>query len=84
MNVQKFTRLTFYLAYTVHILSCLWVWFGKRSYDGIPGWIENKAGLLTDNSNFTVYTAAVYWVLSTFSTVGYGDFTGRNNIEYIY
>ena len=34
--------------------------------------------------NFTIYVASIYWVMTTFTTVGYGDISGNTELEYFY
>lgn len=59
------------------------MWIGRK--EGDRGWVELKSDLLKDkNSNIDVYIAAIYWVMSTFTTVGYGDFTGNTSQEYLF
>ena len=65
----------------MHFISWVWIWLGKWN----NGWITNKASLLADNtSDFNLYVAAIYWVMTTFATVGYGDFSGSTNLEYLF
>ena len=42
-------------------------------------------GRIVDRTNTgTVYTSAIYWVITTLTTVGYGDFKGYTSNEYWY
>ena len=38
----------------------------------------------TKNSNSDVYAIAIYWCVTTITTVGYGDIGGNNNAERIF
>lgn len=67
----------------MHLLACFWIWQGKS--DGDKGWIATKVHLLDDpDSNFDLYIASIYWVMSTLTTIGYGDFSGTTTYEYIF
>ena len=37
-----------------------------------------------DYSPTQIYIFSVYWVFTTLTTVGYGDYAGTNSIEYLY
>ena len=64
----------------MHTISWIWIYIGRES-----GWVVNKSSLLADNKdNLTLYVASIYYVMTTFATVGYGDFTGSTNQEYIF
>lgn len=42
------------------------------------------AGILVDRSNdYNVYVTSIYWVITTLTTVGYGDFKGYTPEEYV-
>lgn len=32
----------------------------------------------------SIYTVAIYWVITTLATVGYGDYKGYTEYEYLY
>ena len=65
----------------LHFLACIWINLGLE--DG--GWIEaSKNKCLADDSLSTYYLAALYWAITTFATIGYGDFSGINDIDYIF
>jgi hypothetical protein len=83
MNIQKGVRFVVLLGYTLHTLTCIWVWLGKQG--GADGWVEIKQALIEDpNNNSHLYIGGLYWVMTTFTTVGYGDFTGYTNEEYMF
>ena len=82
VNIQKTVRFLILLILTIHLFACIWIWLGK---DSDEGWVTAKQSLLSDpNSNFDLYVAAIYWVMTTFTTVGYGDFTGQTNSENVF
>lgn len=64
---------------SLHCLACLFIFFGQNAY---PSWIIN-CGL--DTSSFgTIYVTSIYYILSTVTTVGYGDITSVNRFEQIF
>lgn len=62
----------------IHINACLWVFIAKSS-GRTTNWI--KEGSFTDTSNFQLYIASFYFVITTITTVGYGDSSGSNSTE---
>lgn len=79
------------MIFIIHILACIWCLIGLET-DG--SWIYRKS--LDDDSKGTnkpdfdknsieaVYIRAVYFIITTLTTVGYGDFKGFTNNEYIF
>ena len=69
-----------------HFFACLWVLIGQYYYETADsGWI--KAGVENGIQiyDFTsVYISAFYWVITTFTSVGYGDIVGSNDYENLY
>ena len=64
---------------SLHCLSCLFIFFGQNAY---PSWIINS-GL--DTASFvTIYITSIYYILSSVTTVGYGDITSVNRYEQIF
>ncbi len=68
-NVILMLQLLFWATIATHWLSC--------------GWISLR-GLDHDLDLFTNYVNAVYWTVSTLTTVGYGDLTPVNTNERMY
>jgi len=76
---------------SIHVLACCWIYIGRKFS---CTWI--KAGCDTDanksfvdeygeiEDNYTVLVTSIYWVITTLTTVGYGDFKGFSNEEYIF
>ena len=83
--IQTISRLISLFAHILlltHIMACIWVKLGYVD----DGWIELKeeGGYLTDHRENTVYIAGIYWVMTTFTTVGYGDISGIHIYELLY
>mmetsp|Transcript_27671 Transcript_27671/g.20788 ORF Transcript_27671/g.20788 Transcript_27671/m.20788 type:complete len:194 (+) Transcript_27671:1001-1582(+) len=70
-----------YLTLIVHILACIWVYIGIVE----PlSWLhaEERKYLMSDQLD--VYVNSVYFIITTLTTVGYGDITGSSNNEYLF
>lgn len=69
----------FWFAFTyillVHMVACLWVFIGKYN-DTSVNWIE--VGGFQDLENTQLYIVSIYWTITTFTTVGYGDILASN------
>lgn len=74
-----------------HIFACMWIAIGKLDEDH---WVINFMNHIkeeTGNQNLTyydyyieIYASAFYFVLTTITTVGYGDITGQTTTEYAF
>jgi len=64
----------------LHFFACAWVDLGKKP----NGWETTKIDYLLDDRASTEYMAGLYWAITTFATVGYGDFTGANIYDYLF
>jgi len=70
----------------IHILACMWIYLGKTVENSwIDGGGPDGPGYKLDNSNsYQVYITAFYWVITTLTTVGYGDYRGYTSTEYVF
>ena len=64
---------------TFHFCNCVFIFIGKNEY---PGWIIKNN--LQDNNFIDIYIAAFYYLMTTLTTVGYGDITANFGLEKIY
>jgi len=63
----------------LHIITCLWCFSFELEENSVDTWIPMEG--LQDKDAATLYISALYWALTTFSTVGYGDITAGTNPE---
>ena len=66
----------FYSLIFLNFSANIFIFIGRNTY---PGWILKIH--LQDSSFVTVYIAAIYYIVVTITTVGYGDITGSSYIE---
>ena len=81
-------RLLFFLIVFMilsHLASCLWIIIGTLYNDdgSFKGtWMESFEEFKGESGE--IYIVAFYWIISTITTVGYGDISGSNNIERVF
>ena len=61
------------------MFSCFFVFIGRNESQG---WIVDQN--LQNNNYIDLYITALYYLITTLTTVGYGDITGSNILEIIY
>ena len=69
----------FFIFASVHLVSCYFIFLGKSVY---PNWIA-KTGLLSKSFS-DIYITALYYVMTTLTTVGYGDIQVHSDRERIF
>lgn len=65
----------------IHLVTCMWV-FLARIDSSFVNWINTSN--FHDYQNFELYLVSLYWAVTTFATVGYGDIVPVNLVEKIY
>ena len=73
-------RLFFFLFgafFLIHILSCLWVFFCTFG-DNEETFLDES---FKEKSVGDQYLTSLYFIITTFSTVGYGDISASNSVE---
>lgn len=63
----------------LHITICLNIFVSRNSY---PNWIYNSINNLIENSFQSIYFISLYFIITTITTVGYGDITGQTINNY--
>jgi len=77
-----------YLFSAIHILGCLWIGIG---FAVECSWLEAEGGGCNDGNKSVIpdrdneiYIQAIYFIITTLTTLGYGDFKGYTSPEYLF
>ena len=63
----------------LHITACIHIIIGRNSY---PNWIIKNN--LSESNFGSIYLASIYFLITTLTSVGYGDITGNGFKEHIF
>ena len=78
------------LSFTMHVIACIWLKVGAHTKDIVENahyegsWIDHHLTAEQQLSQKTKYITSIYWVVTTLTTVGYGDVYGHTSFEYVY
>jgi len=76
-----FERLIFFLLILIilcHILTCIWVITASFKDEGGDSWINPYE----EKHDGEIYIISLYAIITTMTTVGYGDITGADTLEF--
>lgn len=80
-QIEYFSWLIIILLLVMHVVACVWLRTGETT---IGSWITHPAnGIGAESDSVTKYITSFYWVVTTLTTVGYGDYKGYTTTEYI-
>jgi len=80
-GISKFMKFSVIIAILLHVISCIWICLGRT-----PGsWISKQnQQILSDEHESELYIASLYWAMTAFAGIGYGDIIGYNSNDYIF
>ena len=80
-RLYKLIKFLFSVLLCVHIAGCFW-YFAAKVYDfEVDTWVMRYG--YADEDNLTQYVLSLYWAVTTVTTVGYGDISGKTELEMI-
>lgn len=91
-KLNSVLKLLFKLLFISHLIANGWVLIGQYEFTHIDeegnrrGWIQViiRKGICENTNFFYLYVTAWYWVITTFSSIGYGEIIGETDLEYLY
>ena len=78
---ERLIFFTVFFVFFFHISSCLFIFIGTLDYD-TSSWMWDPYYYLMDENQ--LYIMSLYFIVTTTSTVGYGDLSASTTIERIY
>ena len=81
-GVERIVFIAIFSIFFFHISSCLFVFLAEFDADPLDSWRYGDPYIHYDK--FDLYITSVYYVVTTMSTVGYGDISGGTTLERIY
>ena len=81
-GVERIVFIAIFAVFFFHISSCLFVFLAEFNDDVSASWRYEDP--YNHYSTFALYITAIYYVVTTMSTVGYGDISGGTTLERIY
>ena len=67
-----------------HVMACLWIMLASWSDDSFINVLQKTDEQWQNYGVYEIYVFCLYWILTTITTVGYGDFTGINEREWLF
>lgn len=62
-----------------HVVGCMWLFLARLNDFGPDTWVARYGYIDTDDAD--MYLICIYYILTTITTVGYGDITGFTRSE---
>lgn len=79
-HIGNITRMLIGLIFLNYIAGCLWFWYSERS--GEDNWVTYYN--LENETSLKKMVLSFYFILTTLTTVGYGDYVATNSNEYTF
>lgn len=68
--------------FACHLFACFWIILGQSEYLSNNGsWFNQE---IRDSSDFSKYIIALYFTVTSMTTVGYGDMSGATEMEHVF
>ena len=75
-NIYYILREILFVFFFIHMISCIYIFIGRHTF---PGWIYQNE---FQNSSFSnLYMISIYYIITTLTTVGYGDINSNSIVE---
>ncbi|DBA70723.1 TPA: hypothetical protein ACH3X2_012094 [Trebouxia sp. C0005] len=80
-TVLYLTSIIYAAAALINFFGCLWYWVARR--EGLTNsWLTDVGGAdLSNDSDIRQWVVALYFAMTTVTTVGYGDITAHSTVE---
>lgn len=78
-DVVEMINLLLFVAIITHFMACVFLYIGAISP---KHWIELNG--FNKDDPFALYVFAFYWIIETLTTVGYGDYNGKEMEEIVF
>ena len=90
-NIRKQARntiiglfvLLYNLAVIMHIIACVWIFFGNNEPPEVS-WLQHMDTQQAERNRVNIYIFSIYWVVTTLTTVGYGDIYGFSSNQFVF
>lgn len=84
VNLLTFTLMRNFsvASFTCHVQACIMYFLARARHFGVDTWLGPV--LFENETSFERYVTSLYWSITTFCTVGYGDFKPCNLAEKIF
>lgn len=77
--IFQLTKMTVVMLMMCHNIACAFFYLGEHVSDSDNNWLESEG--LENHAGYEQYIAALYYAITTGTTVGYGDIVPTNMVE---
>ena len=81
MAIRRFVMFIGYFLMFAHVFSCIWIVAGQIEEDNPNSWMKDDRVVGMDTNN--LYVTSFYFIITTITTVGYGDYSPTTFAEKI-
>ena len=81
-GIQRILFYVFMALLVCHISACLWIFFAHFAGEDTQKWLDDET--YKEMKDEDIYLTSFYFIITTFSTVGYGDISASNPVEKIF